>query len=66
MKNKNDLIVGKKYQIRYIGHHGYDNYSGPGVFNGRTDDIEGPVYGFKIPTNTGTCWFPLEDVFKDE
>ncbi len=66
MKNKENLIKDKVYQIRYTaGPFDYNNYSDTGIYTGEIDDIDGEVFGFKIAEEKDTCYFPLDSIFED-
>ena len=62
------LIKGNKYLIAYNGIFEYDGYIGPGTQTGKTDDINGKVYGFVIDIKESTeedpHWFPIESIFE--
>ena len=60
---KKEPVVGKTYEISYIGYYEYDHYKGKGVFTGNTEDIDGMCYEFTLPDGKN-CFFPLDSVFR--
>ena len=59
-----NLIEGQTYLIGYDGDGDKDlAYTGPGIFTGKTKEIEGLCGGFRIPPDDKECWFPTTTVY---
>ena len=59
-------IKGTKYRLSFPGDPGIGNeYSGPGVYSGKTEDFDGEInYGFHLDDgDNGDCFFPLSTIF---
>lgn len=67
--NKKNLIKGNKYLIAFKGPYDYTDHIGMGIYTGKTDDVDGKLYGFmldniKSSTEEDPNWFPIESIFE--